>query len=195
MKFVNLLKSAHLGYFYAQPLGEQEKELGIYKKNRLHFDNLVAEAQTDPNLRKEIFEELEWLACHFPENPPEGSHANVLVFRLAIKLATVWDAPFLIKMLFCPAVLNHRDNSFISILLEGIRQKGYAEDADALLVFRQELGNPQRYYYLEGKGDDELIPMPGMVWLREQVMEVIRICRNRGLRESEVTRIEAGAAA
>ena len=191
MRRIDLLGLRRLGFFCAPPLGEREEELGPYRKNRQYLNELGEATKNDSQVRLEVFEELKRLAGHFFENAPAGSFANNFICRAAIELATSGEVPFLIDMLFWHSVLNHRDNSFIAILLEGIKEKGYAEDAEALLCFHQELGKPQRYYYSEG--DNKLVPFPGMVRLREKVMEIIRICRGRGPKESEAARIEGGS--
>lgn len=197
MNRIDPLQLRRIGYFCVPPLGEQEEELGWHGKNQRHLENLIEEARGDFKIRAKILEELERLSGYLFENVPEGSHANVFLCRTAVGVATPWDVPFLIKMLFWDSVLNHRDNSFISILLEGIREKGYAEDVEALLLFHQELGKPQRLFYYEKsepekKSENKPIPFPGIVWLREQVMEIVQICRDRGPRESEAARIAGG---
>lgn len=193
MRRIDTLRLGLIGYFCVPPLNEQEEKLGFHRKNRCYLNNLVEEARGDFQVRIEVFGELERLNGNFFEDAPIGSFANIFLCRTAIEMSTPWEVPILIKMLFWPSVLNHRDNSFISILLEGIREKGYAEDVEALLIFHRELGKPQRFYYSECNRDKS-IPLPGMVRLRKQVMGIISICQDRGPRESEVTRIEGGAA-
>lgn len=191
MRRIDTLRLGLIGYFCVPPLNEQEEKLGFHRKNRYYLNNLVKEARGDFQVRIEVFEELKRLNGNFFEDAPIGSFANIFLCRTAVEIATPWETPILIKMLFWPSVLSHQDNSYISILLEGIREKGYVEDAEALLVFHQELGKPQRYYYSEGDGTS--VASPGMIRLRAQVAEIIGICRNRGPRESEAARIAGGA--
>jgi len=154
---------------------------------------MIAGSGSNPGVRADVFGELERLAGCFPEEP-EGSFANIFVCKAAVKLASPWETPILIQMLCWDRVLNGRDTSLISILLKGIAEKGYAEDAAGLEVFHRELGSPERLYYREGEGGP-FISLPGVVRLRERVKGAIGACLARGPRESEAARIAAGAPA
>lgn len=191
MSLIDSLKLEKLGYFYAPPLGDGEIMQGWYKKNNTYFRRLVLKSSSDSIIQKKVFEELKRIDGVFPEEP-EGSFAKIFICRLAVELASAWDVPFLCNMLFWDSVLNHRDNSYISIILGGIQNKGHLEDVSSLELFRHEICKPERLFYKDGDG--LLFELPGIVRLRQEINSAINTCKHRGSIESEAARISGGYA-
>lgn len=185
---LNLSGLKHIALFFAPPVNRDPREPKREKwtrKNDAYLEELRELAERKPEVQKEFFEELESLDRCFPE-APEESLAHLFICKAAAELAGPWDIPRLVEMLFWEQVIDAPNVPCVKALLKAIDKKGYEEDVALLNELFLELGKPHRYYHREDNGN--LIPLPGIVELREEVKRTVSNCRVRGSRDTEARR-------